>query len=253
MAVADGLPRILYTNLFESATTVVASTEAVGFEGANAYDWKMSTFWMPTASGSTLTATFPSPVTADAFGIVAHTLGTTSATLFLEHDDTGFVTDLTLTPSSDITVTETFASAASTIWRIRVTYAGDDPIIGVASFGEFFEFERGLTAGYSSPNLSDVPKVLNAVTQGGNFIGRTLLSNENKASLSVSNMTIAYAIATWEPFVQHAQFKGFFLLWNERDFPAEAAYCWTNATPPARKYSQNGFVSNNIAINQRTE
>ena len=251
MATVDGLPRVLFNNEFENATSVVASTEAVGFEGANAYDWRMNTFWMPTASGSTLTATFAAPVTVDSFGIFKHTLAAAGATLFLEHDDTGFVTDLTITPADDIAIMKTFTPASSTIWRIRVTYAGDAPTIGTAAFGEFLEFERGIATGYASPNLSDIPDILNSVTQGGNIIGRSILSNKNQSDMSINHMSETFARDSWDPFVKHMQLKPFFMLWLERDFPEEAAFCWTEGTPPARAYVKNKFISHNIKLNQR--
>tara|TARA_R110002020_G_scaffold451901_1_gene666113 strand:- start:5813 stop:6574 length:762 start_codon:yes stop_codon:yes gene_type:complete len=251
MALADGLPRVLYDNEFINATSVVASTETPGFEGANVYDWKTNTSWIPTATGSTLTATFSSPVTADSLAIYKHTLGTTSCTIDLEYFSGSWLTAVSISPSDDTAVMETFTAQSSTQWRILLTYAGDDPRIAIAAFGQFMEFERGLALGYASPYLSSVPDILNAVTKGGNLIGRTQLSPKNQTTMSVNNMTDSFVRDTWLPFATHIQQYPFFMLWLKRDYPDEAAYCWTEGTPPALRYVKYGLISHSFKINQR--
>lgn len=78
-----------YKNLFDSATTVTASSSPAGFEKENAYDWKLFDFWKPGAGTQTLSATFAAPVTANYFAFYGHNLGSERTALRLQYSTAG--------------------------------------------------------------------------------------------------------------------------------------------------------------------
>ena len=79
-----------YDNHFEDASSVVASSEASGYEGANAYNWDTASYWKPDTTGTFyLTATMASAVTADYFSLYAHNLHTYSASVKLQYSTNG--------------------------------------------------------------------------------------------------------------------------------------------------------------------
>ena len=82
-----GVARFCYQNLFETASSVTATSEDTGFTKENAYDWRTDDFWKPTAASPgtwTLTADMGSATAADYGGIYAHNLHTVGATVLLE-------------------------------------------------------------------------------------------------------------------------------------------------------------------------
>ena len=57
----------------------------------------------------------------------------------------------------------------------------------------------------------------------------------------------------WLPFKAHALKYPFFFVWNEQQFPTEAAYCWTTAAPNANAYASVGFMNGNLSTHALTE
>lgn len=232
--------RIGYSNFFDDASTIVASNEATDFDKENAYDWLTYDWWKPGATGSqTLTCTFGAGVTPDYFACFAHNLGTEGASIVLQSEIASVWTDAfsDISPTGTEVIFEPFTAAAQTDWRVLITDCTVDTYVGVIAFGSVLELPQGMGIGFSPPNMNRKPKILNNVSMGGATLGRSYHARGERVDIKMDQLDPAWVRANWEPFLDHAELKPFFLSWDDDNYPAEAAYCWTSKDSGKVSYS----------------
>ncbi len=220
-----------HQNLFESAT-VTASNEATGFEKENAYDKRTSTWWKPGVIGTqTLQAVFGSNQTVDFFGVIGHNLGTEGATIKLQYSTNsgGSWSDLfSVTPTDDKCIfRRTGASQSADYWRVEITNTTVDTLLAVAAFGQALTLPEGMRTGFKPPVLARKKKITNSKTDGGQFIGRSVISEGNETTVIQSLVTPAWVTSNWESLIDRIEVAPFFFSWDYEDYQADAAYCWT--------------------------
>ena len=113
---------------------------------------------------------------------------------------------------------------------IEIRYPVIDQIpteIGVLFTGQLMIMERPIYAGHSPAQLSDDVVFTNSMSSNGNFIGRTIESQSYKTSYSWRHLTPDWYRSTFQPFVEYAKEKPFFIQWRPDLFPDEVIYCWT--------------------------
>jgi hypothetical protein len=254
---ASASPRIGYKNLFESASTVTASSEATGYEGSNVYNWDTSSYWKPAATGTHyLTATFSSAVTVDYFAIYAHNLHTYNASVQLQYSTDGTTWNDATDPQAPSTSRPVFVSFTSILaaWlRIKLVTTSGPAQIGVASFGEAMIFPSGMKPGFQPPTLSREGKYMNSVSEGGQFLGRSLLRNGAKTKIDLILLDPLWVRENWEPFIRHAEAMPFFFSWDYENHPNEAAFCFTSGKIPPAKYSDPQFMSVSLPVDALIE
>jgi hypothetical protein len=250
-------PRIGYKNLFESASTVTASSEASGFEGSNAYNWDTASYWKPSATGTHyLTATFSSAVTADYFAIYAHNLNTYNASVKLQYSTDGSSwSDATSAqaPSTSRPILVSFTAILAAWWRIELVTSSGPAQIGVAAFGEALVFPCGMKVGFQPPTLSREGKYMNSKSEGGQFLGRSLLRNGAKTKIDLDLLDPLWVRNNWEPFIRHAEIKPFIFSWDYENHPNEAAFCFTSGKIPPARYSEPNFMSISLPVDALIE
>lgn len=246
-----------YQNLFDSASTVVASNEVTGFEGENCYDWLAYDWWKPGATGDqTLTATFASSQSPDYFACFAHNLGGEGASIVLQANVASVWTDqfTDVSPTGTEVVFRYFASGdTSTQWRILITDCTVDTVVGVAAFGDSLILPHGIDVGFTPPNLHRDTRILNSVSVGGVFLGRSLIRNGNMLNLKSDKMEPSWIRSDWEPFMDHAETKPFFFSWNYDSYPGESAYCWTSGGVDPVPYSSSRHMRISLDADARVE
>lgn len=231
---------ICYDNLAESPllTAATASSAATGYSAANAWDWLTTTYWSPTSNGvQTLTFEFSADVTADYFGLYRHNMGTVGASVKLQYStDGGTWSDAFAAESPDDNeiLLKTFTAHAADWWRIRFDLgsSSDSLFVGVVAFGQTLTTQYGMPAGFVVPRHGRATQILNNKTEGGQFAGRSIIARGARSTITVRNATQAWARASWEPFIRHAELKPFFFSRNHSAYPEDAAYCWTDGDIP---------------------
>lgn len=237
-------PRIGYQNYIDDASTIVASNEAAGYEKENGYDWLTYDWWKPGATGSqTLTCTFGAGVTPDYFACYAHNLGETGASIVLQYDDSGWTDAFTdVSPTGTEVVFKKFTASAFTGWRVLLTNCTVDTMVGVMSFGDLLEMPQGMRVGFSPPTINRNHRILNSVSVEGAFIGRSRQHRGHRVAIQTDQLTPAWIRSDWAPFMDHAELKPFFFAWDDDNFPAEAAYCWSSRQVDAPVYSDHRYM-----------
>lgn len=229
---------IAHTNLLESADTVTASNEASGFEGANAYDRRTSTWWKPgvlnSPASETLTANFSSSQTVDYFGVIGHNLGTEGCTIALQYSTASpqsWTTLFTITPTTDKFIfryDSTGASAAD--WRVVITNATASALLSIAAFGQATALPEGIKAPFRPVNHNRKNKYLNETTDGGQFVGRSIIAEGREVTINQRDVDKSWIDSNYETLIDGIETSPFFFSWNYENYINDAAYVWVNGS-----------------------
>ena len=252
--VLTGVPsnnvRFGYENLLENGT-VIASSEDADFPVENCFDWITNDFFKPAAAGVVnIDLTLSAADGANYFAFYGTDLAANGGTIKLQYHDGSNYVDAT----STITVSGTapymafFDTKVATLWRVVIN---STPISSIASisFGEYMALERGLWMGFTEPLLSRNTETIGNVSDGGVFLGRSIISRGFSTRANIEFMSNSFARNEWEQFVRHAEKKPFYFAWNINDYPNEAAFCWTpngDIKPPRRTHKRLMAVDLNI-------
>ena len=226
------IPILAYSNHFENASSVSASSEATGYPKENAYDWRAYTYWKPTSGTShQLDLDYGSAVSADCVALAFHNLDTLGATVTVHGSTDNFsasdVTVHTVTLNGDAVCFETFTTTSYRYWRINISLgAAGQPYIGAAFIGAKYALPHGLRIGYQSiyDNKQDV--IVNNIGQNGNFIGRTLIKQGIQGEIKFEFMTATEMRGNYRTFIDHARTKPFFFNWNPGTYDADSMFLW---------------------------
>lgn len=226
---------------------VTASSSADGFNYQNAYDGFTNDYWKPSAGGeSTLTATSTDGMPVDYFAFYGTDLSENSGTIKLQRWDGAAWVDVTdnIAPSTTEPYFVLFDETLySTQWRVVVN-STPASVIADISFGRAARLEIGVYGGFSEPKVSRNNELLNSMSDGGVFVGRTILARGMETRFNIDFMTDGFMRAHWMPFVKHAEKLPFYAAWDVKNYPNESAFCWSPdgvISPPT--HSQNGRCS----------
>lgn len=227
-------------NLLESATSVVASSEAVGFPAANAWDGVTSTYWQPSGTGDhALTATFAAAVSVDFFACYGHNLASAGGSIVLQYSLDGGATwtdcFAALTPDDNACVLQRFAAVAAPRWRVKAHAATAPLYLAAVAFGAAIVAYRGMPVGFVPPAAARVTEIIPNSTEGGAIAGRSIIPRGAETTIQINYVTMDWERSVWRPFVRRAERKPFFFSWNHRDYPDECVFAMAKMPiPPAQ-------------------
>ncbi len=226
-------PCIAFDNLLARPdVTLSASSEAAGFEAANAADWKPYTWWKPTAAGDAwIDLDFDHTEVSNCLAIYAHDLGTNGAWVQLRHSLDAGATWLNATvpiaPAGTEAIYLRYLPLPAAKLRLFVHSPSVASRIGVLFIGPDFESERGCRVGFGPPALNRATSIINTQSQNGIFLGRSVIYQGVTVSLAFDFLSEDFLRETWLPFMIHAEVYPWFLLWDESEHADEACWCFS--------------------------
>lgn len=244
--------RLAYDNILESGT-VTASSENASYPVENCYNWLVVDSYKPAATGTHyITCVLDAPYTCDYFAFYGHTVHLTGGTLQLQYKDEDDVwqnaSDV-ITPTNSAPRVITFTEKTATEWRVKLVTGDTIPLIAVLSIGKSVLTPYGVYLGYSDPKFSRANKFINSVSEGGNFLGRSIYARGFAGQLILQYASRTFINDYWMDFVLHAEQKPFFYVWNTDDYPNDAAYCWAEGEIAPPTYTHyNKFMGTSFAI-----
>ena len=217
-------PFILYNNIFASGLTATDTED--GYSVDNIYDMRPYTAWQAGSSGTKyITMDAGAAVDVDSLCIIAHNLGTASATISLESSSTGAwggeeVEQIAgFDPSDDKAIAKTFTLATARYWRVKIVTASVAAQIGCINLGAKMEF----------PVFPDSPFTLESqkmnVTannpRGGHLLQVTNYYTPLAVNVSFSLVLMAFIDGDYDKFWENhgRSLKPFFWCPNLTDFP----------------------------------
>ncbi len=248
--------RIGYQSVVQLADTqVTASTQAAGFEADALKEHTTYDRWRASNSDdATISIATPEAVSANYVGIAGHNLGSVGATVSIEHSADGTTWSLVeAVQASDNSALMILFAEVKGFWRLRLTGMTATPTIAVLYLGEALAMQRAIYQGHSPINLSRQTDTRPSVSEGGQWLGRSVVRRSLRGSYSWSNLGAAWYRAKFEPFVKAARYRPFFIAWRPQSFPPEVAYGWTNEDIQPTNSGPRDFMSVNLNVTAHAE
>lgn len=238
-------PQIGYDNVLTYPTTSITTSYAeVDHPIDLAINGYTNDAWIgESGSLNTIGVTLDSAYDVNYIGIAAHNLHKSNAGFRLLSTDDGWSTSTDLTgwvkPSNDSPVMVVFDVNNALEYRIQIDAAvGVQPFVGVMYVGKTMQMERKIAPSFEPIALARDSKVVNNLSVGGNFVGRSIIRQGASGRLTVDNLTPSWVRSEWMSFIDHAERLPFFFGWALGSFPWEVAYCWTDRNIRTPSYSK---------------
>jgi hypothetical protein len=228
-------PKFMFDSLLRrtGATITATSEELPGYPKDNAYDWLPFTSWKPNAGISDLVLVLPAAAAADYFCIAyCADLATNGGNVALAYSTAGtagpFTTVATITPTDSAAKVTTFASVSAATWRVRVTSTPESRI-GIVAFGPSLSVPVGDRVGMSPPEWARDTKIMNNVSDGGKFLGRSKISDGFQMDFKFNFWSPTFITASWMTFIESfMELNPFFVQWSPDEYPTSVAYAWSD-------------------------
>jgi hypothetical protein len=215
--------RIGIDNILSSANCTGSAVS--GFPLSNAFIEQTYEFFKPSGTDSTVLIDLGSAQDVNYFGLVGRNMG--SVRLESSTDNTTFATVLDVNDGANVITMGLFDTVNARYFKF--TFFGSTQEIVKLNMGVTLDMPRPIYGGHTPINLNRATEYRNNVSEGGQFIGRTLKRSGFKGSFSWSNITAAWIRSYFEDFIFKARTENFFIAWRPATFPAEVGYCQTSS------------------------
>jgi len=234
--------------------TVTATSEASGYPKENGYDLILSDWWKASAAGTVyFTIDYGSAVSCDSWGIAGHDLPDNSGTIKPQYSSDNFSADTNdfdtvQTPATGDPFFRKVTSRSARYWRFEIVSTGAASLIGHLQLGIALALQRGIPVGLSLPRQARSNKTLNNVTDGGSFIGRSLVSEGIEFDIMQKQVTPAWIASNWDDLADAIQTKPFIFSWDYESSPLDASFVWLKNQMPKPKYSSETLIDFTIKV-----
>jgi hypothetical protein len=182
--------------------------------------------FQPNASATNIVVDAGVPVEVDYVGIAAHTLEGRTILLQSSTDNSTWTTRLTIVPTGRTDILGLISPITARYWRINITWTAA-PFIGVLYIGKSLAMQREIYGGHTPITLSRSTTILPNVSDTGQWVGRSIIRSGYSSQYDWRHLTASWYRANFDPFVEHARRKPFFIAWRPQQYPAEVVYGWT--------------------------
>ena len=184
--------------------------------------------WKPVAVPAWVQFDAGQPVDVDYLGIASHSLGSAGATFSLQYSSNGstWVTAIAAEPADDRAMMVLLEPVSARYWRLNIT--GSIASVGVVYLGQVLETYRPVSPGHSPGNLSRTTEIMPNVSEGGQFLGRSVIRMGYSTKYEWEHLPAQWYRDNFDPFVESARKYPFFIAWNPVRYPNEVLYAWTD-------------------------
>ena len=224
---------------------VVASSQAAGFEAADAVNIFTNEYWQPNVLPATWTCTPATGTDSDYIGIAAHTLGSNGCTVGIEYttDGTTWTELFSFAPEDNQAIMLIYEPVTAMAWRLTVSGGTGIPRLGVIYIGESLAMQRPIYGGHAPITLQLKTILTNQMSEAGQFMARSIVRQGVGTSYSWSNLTAGWVRQYWRPFQKAARSVPFFIAWRPISFPDETAFVWTLSDISPSNSGMKNFMS----------
>lgn len=252
-------PRIGYENrLRDDNVTVTTTTAQTDAEGASVLNGLTYDFWQPTTVPATITFSFGEAIDADYCGVAGHTLTETGNQIELEYLDNSspqaWVSLGSVIPGNETgnkTIMFLFDEVSSDGFRLTVSGGTGTvfPVLAAVSVGLVLKTERGIYGGHTPITLSKVSTMRPQISEGGQFLGRSIIREGAATTIALKNLTAAWVRSDFQTFIESARTFPFFFAWRPTvTFEDEVAYCWTNKDIRVTNNGQANLMDTSFSV-----
>lgn len=230
-----GNHRLVYANLASGVSPVVTS-EASGYEAANALTWLSAQKWKAANSATQYyQLDLGSAVGVDCFGVYKHNLGDISGSLLVQYSTSSlggaFTTLFAITPGAansggNRTLFRVNSNqVAARYWQYVFSGHNGPPAVGVLLLGASTQLPA-VDHPFLVPMLNRETQILNNESESGEFLGRSVLRTGMKTGFRLTAVQETWARQYWEPIARGMEINPFFWAWDANRYPDDAYYCF---------------------------
>jgi hypothetical protein len=124
--------------------------------------------------------------------------------------------------------------------RIQPSQASEPtvPYVAVLYVGKLLVLERGTHSEHVPINLGRKTRVMNGMSETGNFLGRVILSQSRSTSFALKHLGQTWYRQKFDPFVVAAQEQPWFFAWRPTAHPGDVGFVvLTNDVQPTRDFN----------------
>jgi hypothetical protein len=240
--------RIGYENL-AFGLTPTASSAATGHPAISATYPTTFEFWTPTSGVAFWYIEFDTLKTIDYVGLlgdfnssviqVSTSPDPVSSNTFTALVFPGITFD---TPVKDRINMFLFAPVSAR--SVRLSFIGGTaPRLAVAYIGKALAMQRKIYQGHTPLTLSRETELSNNVSEGGQYLGRSIIRKGASTSAEWQHLKAAWYRANFDPFVKSAREYPFFIGWRPQQYPNELGFVWTGGDLSPQVTGPRDFVS----------
>ena len=231
-AATQNNPFLAHLQLASAAgASTLAGTELE--PAANAVSRATNKFWSATPNGSSvarISFDLGAATSVSFVGIAAHNLADIGATVSLQYSSDGSTWNSapagSVTPSDNMAIGFRMVAVSARYFRVSVTNASGDVVIGVVLLSRELLIERTFYQGYPPPLTPTRVELLTSRTEGGHFLGTSAIERGSDVSPVISNLRPEFLRgATWLEF-QRSFNRGesLFWAWRPTKYPGDLFY-----------------------------
>jgi hypothetical protein len=244
-------PTALWSRAFYSANVTGAGEGAAALSTPTTYDyWQATsgTSWsIQQVAGSSPSSIGGVSQQITAVGIAGHNLGTVGATVSISINGNVVATRQ---PTSDAPLLVLFDVVVSDRVTVDVTISSGAPMprIATIAFGEALVFERSVYGGHSPFTLNENQTVLSNRSEGGQFLGASVVRRGFGGALSINHLRAAWVREFMPAFIQGTESMPFFLAWRPETYPDEVAYCYHTAAVSLSNMGMRDYMAVSLSV-----
>lgn len=227
---------IAYDSFFlRDDAAVTVDSEDTGQEIDNGTSWfTYGGGWQTSNPGvHNINVSFAQTEEGQCFALHKHNLFDLGITVKLQSSQDGIsfddVAGSEQTPGDNSTFFFVAASAiAAPFWRIVLTGHTEGTLrIAQIFIGPSFQVFQSPHTGWIPPNLALNDTFINSRSDGGDFLGRSLVRRGSKTAFTITPIPESWVRQFWLTFMLAAEEHPFYYSWDNVNFPEEVAYCYT--------------------------
>jgi hypothetical protein len=228
-------PLIGWHNVVTSAA-IAADTEDADHPATNMANPATHLMWVASPSSPavdeyvTITTGYNDEI--DYVGIARHNLGSENIPVSIEGYAGSWVEIVEETIlSDDGPALFRFDPAVYSQVRVRLQ-PGDAPAsIAVLYVGKLLVMERRLYVGHTPLDYARKTRVINALSESGNYLGSIVLGQVAASSAAFQLIDPAWYRTYLDPFIARGKGTSFFFAWRPYSYPREVGYAWLTNDP----------------------
>ena len=237
--------------LWQPLSGTITATGTDGALAANDYTFQK---WSLGTLPATWTLETAADASVDTVFIAAHNLSGQTVTVETSATTGGaFTLRATVNPTDNSAIAVMFntgAGAPHTIRRVRVSVSGSGTglKVGIIRAGVSLQMEQPVFSGLNPIGLTRAVETRQAISETGQWLGRTVQRQALRTSMEWSHLTSAWYRANFALFALALPQTPFGFIQNALRMPESVAWCWTDEVPAPSNMGILDFMSVSLGM-----
>lgn len=200
--------------------------------------------WLPDALPATWQVDAGAAVAVDYVGIAAHTLADGLLTVTVQHsaDGTAWTDVIGTAPADNGPILFLFAPVTARYWRLLID-GGSPQFVGVVYIGQVLAMARPIYGDVKPLALNRATTIQPQSSEKGQFLGRSVVRGGQRTAFAWRHLGAAWYRANFDPFVEAAIKRAFFIAWRPSRFPDDIGYVWTDSDQEPNNMGVRDFMT----------